>query len=55
METVGWHGRVGGGIAALQVHEGELSWCFSNAVQIRTRLKGLELFLKNYSLSEWDA
>lgn len=34
---------------------GELSWCFWDALQIRTRLKGLELFLKIQSLSEWDA
>lgn len=34
---------------------GELSWCFSDALQIRTRLKGLELFLKIQSLSECDA
>lgn len=34
---------------------GELSWCFSDAPQIRTRLKRLELFLKIQSLSEWDA
>lgn len=55
METVGWHGKGEKILVHCKFIGGELSWCFSEAVQIRTRLKGLELFLKDQSLSEWGA
>ncbi len=51
-----WKRGEGGGILVdCKFIGGELSWCFWDALQIRTRLKGLELFLKIQSLSEWDA